>query len=69
MQGIKVPVLLLWGEDDGMIPVSNAEDYLRNLPSAKFVSLPYLGHVPQEEMPILSVAPVKAFLLAAFPDI
>jgi pimeloyl-ACP methyl ester carboxylesterase len=62
LQRIKAPVLLLWGERDGMIPFSNAEAYLQNLPNARLVALTDLGHVPQEEAPATSIKPVLAFL-------
>ena len=59
---IRAPTLLLWGEKDGMIPISNAADYLRDIPHATLVRLPDLGHVPFEEDPINSLAPVELFL-------
>jgi pimeloyl-ACP methyl ester carboxylesterase len=59
---IKAPTLLLWGEKDAMIPISNAADYLRDLPGAKLVRLPDLGHVPFEEDPARSLIPVESFL-------
>ena len=59
---IDAPVLLLWGADDRMIPVSNAQDYLRILPDARLVTLPDLGHVPQEEDGPTSIVPVLTFL-------
>ena len=59
---IAAPTLLVWGEQDAMIPVANAADYLRALPDARLVTLPGLGHLPQEEAPAASVAPVIAFL-------
>jgi len=62
LQGITAPVLLLWGGKDAMIPVANAQDYLANLPDARLVVLPDLGHVPQEEAPADSLAPVLDFL-------
>jgi pimeloyl-ACP methyl ester carboxylesterase len=62
LQRIKAPTLLLWGEADGMIPYSNAADYLRALPNAKLVLFPNLGHVPQEESPEESVQPLEQFL-------
>ena len=62
LRSINVPVLLLWGEKDALIPFGNAVDYLRNLADSKLVSLPALGHVPQEEAPALSLPPVRAFL-------
>jgi len=62
LAAIDVPVLLLWGEEDGMIPVTNAADYERVLPDATLVRLPGVGHVPMEEAPEVSLVPVKAFL-------
>ena len=59
---IKAPTLLLWGEKDAMIPISNAADYVRALPGAKLVRLPNLGHVPFEEDPARSLPPVEKFL-------
>jgi pimeloyl-ACP methyl ester carboxylesterase len=62
LRQIQVPVLLVWGEKDGMIPVGNAADYARELPHSKVVTLPGLGHVPHEEAPAQSLVPVRAFL-------
>jgi pimeloyl-ACP methyl ester carboxylesterase len=64
---IKTPTLLLWGEQDGMIPFSNSADYLRDMPNARLVALPGLGHVPFEEDPAGSIGPVQAFLGGAEP--
>jgi pimeloyl-ACP methyl ester carboxylesterase len=62
LRGIKAPTLLVWGEKDAMIPFSNAADYVRSLPDATLASFPALGHVPHEEAPLVSLAPVQAFL-------
>lgn len=62
LRRIKAPTLLLWGESDRMIPVGNAEDYRRNLPTSTLVALPGLGHVPHEEAPVVSLEPVRSFL-------
>ena len=62
LRQITAPTLLLWGEQDQMIPISNAQDYLHALPNAKLVALPGLGHVPFEEDPAKSLPPVLAFL-------
>jgi pimeloyl-ACP methyl ester carboxylesterase len=59
---ISAPTLILWGEQDNMIPFSNSADYLRDIPHAKRVALPGLGHVPFEEDPAGSLPPVLAFL-------
>jgi pimeloyl-ACP methyl ester carboxylesterase len=67
LRQIHAPTLLLWGERDGMIPFVNAADYLRDLPNAKLVALPGLGHVPFEEAPAASIKPVLAFLAGGPP--
>ena len=59
---ITAPTLILWGEQDGMIPFSNSADYVRDIPGARLVALPGLGHVPFEEDPAGSLPPVLAFL-------
>lgn len=62
LRRIRAPTLLLWGDRDGMIPVGNAQDYLEAMPNATLVTLPGLGHVPFEEAPDRSLAPVLEFL-------
>lgn len=64
---ITAPTLLLWGEEDGMIPVSNSEDYLQHMPDARVVRLPGLGHLPFEEAPATSLAQVERFLQEETP--
>jgi pimeloyl-ACP methyl ester carboxylesterase len=59
---IQAPTLLLWGDQDRMIPPSNARDYLREIPDARLVLLPSIAHVPMEEAPDESVAVVMEFL-------
>jgi pimeloyl-ACP methyl ester carboxylesterase len=68
LAAITAPTLLLWGEKDGMIPIANAADYLRDLPRATLTRLPGLGHVPFEEDPDTSVIPVERFLTGEAPD-
>lgn len=59
---IQAPTLLLWGEEDGMIPFANSADYMKWIPNCRIAALPLLGHVPMEEAPARSLAPVQAFL-------
>jgi pimeloyl-ACP methyl ester carboxylesterase len=60
---ITAPTLLLWGEQDGMIPVANAQDYLRTIKNARLVTLPGVGHLPHQEAPAASLPAVRRFLL------
>ena len=57
-----MPVLLLWGADDALIPVRKAQDFQRAMPQAELVVLPQLGHLLQEEQPQSSVQPLLEFL-------
>lgn len=67
LAGIQAPTLLLWGEMDGMIPITNAADYLRHMPRATLVRLPHAGHLPFEEDPWGSLPPVERFLSGEVP--
>jgi pimeloyl-ACP methyl ester carboxylesterase len=62
LRQIKAPTLLVWGEADAMIPLSNAQDYLQALQSSRLVSWPQVGHLPQEEAAELSLQAVTDFL-------
>jgi pimeloyl-ACP methyl ester carboxylesterase len=62
LRSIQAPTLLLWGQMDAMIPIANAQDYLAAMPHCRLVVLSGLGHVPQEEDPGASLAPVVDFL-------
>lgn len=62
LRRIRAPALLLWGEQDAMIPFRNSADYLRLLPDSRLAPLPGVGHLPQEEAPERSLAPLRAFL-------
>ena len=62
LSSIKTPTLLIWGEKDAFIPITNSNDYLKVMPNVKRVSLPNIGHLPQEEQPTLGLAALKEFL-------
>jgi pimeloyl-ACP methyl ester carboxylesterase len=62
LQSLKMPVLLVWGDKDAFIPISNAQDYLNAIPHATLASIPLAGHVVHEEAPQPSVQAVKEFL-------
>ena len=62
LSSIQVPTLLIWGEKDAFIPISNSNDYLKVMPNAKRVSLSNIGHLPQEEQPSIGLQVLKEFL-------
>ena len=59
---IQVPTLLIWGESDGLVPVSYAEAYRALIPGAELVVIPNAGHAPQVEQPDLFCNHVYQFV-------
>lgn len=45
------PAVILWGEKDRVLGSAQGEKLARSLSQARFVLLPGLGHLPQEEAP------------------
>jgi pimeloyl-ACP methyl ester carboxylesterase len=48
---MKVPMLLLWGHDDRIIPRSNVEKLVRLAPTLRFMELADAGHCAHDEVP------------------
>jgi pimeloyl-ACP methyl ester carboxylesterase len=48
---IHTPTLILWGEQDSWIPVSDAKVFSQNIPNSQSIIYPNVGHVPMEEIP------------------
>ena len=48
---VKAPVLLVWGEDDRIVPPVYAEEFSGRLELATTVILPQCGHLPMLERP------------------
>lgn len=59
---IKAPTLILWGDKDGLIPVSAAHEFKKRIPQAELVIFENVGHVPMEEVAEESAAAVRGFL-------
>jgi pimeloyl-ACP methyl ester carboxylesterase len=68
LRRIRAPTLLVWGEKDALIPYQNAGDYLAVVPDCRLLVFGDLGHVPMEEDPARSLAPVAAFLAEPAPS-
>ena len=62
LKAIKAPTLLIWGEQDQMIPSTNAQIYANVLSNSTTVLVPKLGHLLQEEQPEKGLAVVMQFL-------
>ena len=59
---IKAPTLILWGENDAWIPVSDAPKFKAAIENAQVVIMTETGHVPMEEKPKESLSIVTDFL-------
>jgi pimeloyl-ACP methyl ester carboxylesterase len=62
LRRIRAPTLLLWGEQDAMIPFANSADYVKAIPQLTLVPLAGVGHLPHEEAPQRSLGAVLVFL-------
>ncbi|MGP0061225.1 MAG: alpha/beta fold hydrolase [Beijerinckiaceae bacterium] len=58
---LKMPVLILWGREDRLVPVHSAEVFKTALPQAQLIIYENCGHVPMEERADQSAADLLAF--------
>lgn len=58
----RFPTLIVWGGRDRLIPPSDAERFHADIAGSTRLVFDALGHVPQEEDPVATVAPVRALL-------
>ena len=61
---IKVPTLVINGENDVLVEPASARKFAAAIPAAKLITYPHVGHLPQIEIPERSAADVAAFLQA-----
>ncbi|WP_339691114.1 alpha/beta hydrolase [uncultured Parasphingorhabdus sp.] len=48
---LKMPVLLLWGEKDKVIPLAHGRAFAEAIPGSKLITYADAGHLPMEETP------------------
>ncbi len=61
---LKMPVLILWGEEDHLIPVAAAGVWRDAIPGSKLLIYSGTGHIPMEEVDFQSASDVRDFLVA-----
>jgi pimeloyl-ACP methyl ester carboxylesterase len=59
---IRTPTLILWGEQDHLVPVAAGHAFNKAIPGSKLIVHPGTGHIPMEEVADQSAADVRAFL-------
>ena len=59
---IKRPTLLIWGRQDGLVPVAEGERFNKDIAGSKLIVFDQCGHMPQIEKPAEFNAAVIKFL-------
>lgn len=59
---INIPVLIIWGSEDTIIPLQFGEYLNNDLPDSRLEIIENCGHVPQEEKPEETLRLIKDFL-------
>ncbi len=62
LKQIKVPTLLLWGEDDVVTSMDVAEIFHKEIPNSKLVTVSKCGHAPMIEYPEWFAEETRKFL-------
>lgn len=63
--GLRLPVLVVWGAQDQLIPVTSGERFAREIAGSRLAVIPQCGHVPQLERPTEFVGLLREFLATA----
>jgi pimeloyl-ACP methyl ester carboxylesterase len=61
-QTVRVPTLIIWGEQDEVVPLESGRNFHRDIPGSRLVILPRCGHLPQEEEPLETRRVLQNFL-------
>ena len=59
---LTLPVLVITGDDDRIVPTEQSVKLANELPNAELVVVPACGHVPQEECPQVVLDAIQTFL-------
>jgi pimeloyl-ACP methyl ester carboxylesterase len=62
-----LPLLIVWGDRDPIIPVEHAREAHAQLPQSRLEIFPGVGHLPQLESPARFVAVLQRFLAETEP--
>jgi pimeloyl-ACP methyl ester carboxylesterase len=62
IEPIAVPTLLIWGEEDPVVPMASAAELEKHLGDYELVTLPEMGHLLVEEAPEECAELIRAWL-------
>jgi pimeloyl-ACP methyl ester carboxylesterase len=66
---VTTPTLILWGEEDRLIPVAAGQWLAKTMPNAQLVVYPAIGHLPHEEAVPETLASLTAWLQGLTPAV
>jgi pimeloyl-ACP methyl ester carboxylesterase len=64
-KNIKVPTLIVWGNNDKIIPFERGEKLKATIPNSRLLPIDECGHIPHEEKPEAVISVIHAFLREA----
>ena len=67
VKSIKRPTLLVWGRQDGLVPLTEGERFNKDIAGSKLIVIDQCGHVPNVEKPAEFNAAVLKFLTENAP--
>jgi len=59
---IAIPTLIVWGDDDQIVPIADGRDYAAKIKGARLAVIPKSGHGPMIEQPQAFLEAVSGFL-------
>jgi pimeloyl-ACP methyl ester carboxylesterase len=59
---VNLPVLVLWGEQDGIAPLQYGRGYAKTFSNGHFTPIPDAGHLPQIEQPGATLGAIFGFV-------
>ena len=62
LQLIKIPTLIIWGEEDPVIPIKYAQSFISGINDCRFYKMEGCGHTPYVEKPDTFFEIVSDFL-------
>ena len=62
LQDFKIPILVISGDEDRIVPTADSVKLAHELPGAQLVIIPQTGHVPHEEQPAAFLQAVQEFM-------
>jgi pimeloyl-ACP methyl ester carboxylesterase len=62
LQDFKLPILVITGDDDRIVPTADSIKLAEVLPGAELVVIPQAGHVPHEEQPAAFMQALDSFV-------